>query len=157
MDRIVVAFANEEAQRRILRLLASDGWEPAACCASGAEAIRTARKLGSAIVICGFKFRDMTATDLAAGLDGIERGLTPPLEIAENIYAMTPDARAARGIQSLPGTLEAAIHAMEADSVELDALGPHTSAQYINGKLREWEEYRTQVSQWELDKYLVTY
>ena len=41
MDRIVVAFANEEAQRRILRLLASDGWEPAACCASGAEAIRT--------------------------------------------------------------------------------------------------------------------
>ena len=39
----------------------------------------------------------------------------------------------------------------------LDALGPHTSAQYINGKLREWEEYRTQVSQWELEKYLVTY
>ena len=70
---------------------------------------------------------------------------------------MTPDARAARGIQSLPGTLEAAIHAMEADSVVLDALGPHTSAQYINGKLREWEEYRTQVSQWELEKYLVTY
>ena len=97
------------------------------------------------------------AACLAAGLDGIEHGLTPPPEIAENIYAMTPDARAARGIQSLPGTLEAAIHAMEADSVVLDALGPHTSAQYINGKLREWEEYRTQVSQWELDKYLVTY
>ena len=81
----------------------------------------------------------------------------PYLEIAENIYAMTPDARAARGIESLPGTLETAIHAMEADSVVLDALGPHTSAQYINGKLREWEEYRTQVSQWELEKYLVTY
>ena len=70
MDRIVVAFASEEAQRRILRLLASDGWEPAACCASGAEAIRTARKLGSAIVICGFKLRDMTASDLAADLRG---------------------------------------------------------------------------------------
>ena len=68
MDRIVVAFANEEAQRRILRLLASDGWEPAACCTSGAEAIRTVRKLGSAIVVCGFKLRDMTATDLAADL-----------------------------------------------------------------------------------------
>ena len=39
----------------------------------------------------------------------------------------------------------------------LDALGPHTALQYITGKLREWEEYRTQVSQWELDKYLVTY
>ena len=70
MDRIVVAFANEEAQRRILRLLASDGWEPAACCASGAEAIRTVRKLGSAIVVCGFKLRDITANDLAADLQG---------------------------------------------------------------------------------------
>ena len=99
----------------------------------------------------------MFAACLAAGLDGIERRLTPPPEIAENIYAMAPSERAARGIQSLPGTLEAAIHAMEADRVVLDALGPHTSAQYINGKLREWEEYRTQVSQWELDKYLVTY
>ena len=68
MDRIVVAFANEEAQRRILRLLESDGYSPAACCAAGAEVIRTVRKLGSAIVVCGFKLRDMTATDLAADL-----------------------------------------------------------------------------------------
>lgn len=70
MDRIVVAFANEEAQRRIYRLLESDGWSPAACCASGAETIRTVRKLGSAIVVCGFKLRDMTASDLAADLRG---------------------------------------------------------------------------------------
>ena len=68
MDRIVVAFASEEAQRRILRLLESDGYSPAACCASGAEVIRTVRKLGSAIVVCGFKLRDMTATGLAADL-----------------------------------------------------------------------------------------
>jgi response regulator NasT len=70
MDRIVVAFANEEAQRRIQRLLESDGWSPAACCASGAEAIRAVRKLGSAAVVCGFKLRDMTASDLAADLRG---------------------------------------------------------------------------------------
>ena len=68
MDRIVVAFVNEEAQRRILRLLESGGYSPAACCAAGAEVIRTVRKLGSAIVVCGFKLRDMTATDLAADL-----------------------------------------------------------------------------------------
>lgn len=68
MDRIVVAFANEEAQRRILRLLESGGYSPAACCAAGAEVIRTVRKLGSAIVVCGFKLRDMTAADLAADL-----------------------------------------------------------------------------------------
>ena len=97
------------------------------------------------------------AVCLAAGLDGIERGLTPPAEITENIYAMSPAELAARGIENLPGTLDTAIAALSADQVVLDALGPHVSAQYINGKLREWEEYRTQVSQWELDKYLVTY
>ncbi|WP_298024200.1 type I glutamate--ammonia ligase [uncultured Dysosmobacter sp.] len=97
------------------------------------------------------------AACLAAGLDGIEHGMTPPAEITENIYAMTPEARAAHGIESLPGTLEAAIRALTADSVILDAMGPHVSGQYVAGKLREWEEYRTQVSQWELDRYLVTY
>ena len=70
MDRIVVAFANEEARHRICRLLESDGWSPAASCGSGAEAIRTVRKLGSAIVVCGFKLRDITVNDLAADLQG---------------------------------------------------------------------------------------
>ena len=37
------------------------------------------------------------------------------------------------------------------------ALGDHVTGQYVTGKLREWEEYRTQVTQWELEKYLVTY
>ena len=97
------------------------------------------------------------AVCLAAGLDGIARGMTPPEEVTENIYRMDDAALTARGIQRLPGTLEAAIHAMGADPVVTDALGPHVTAQYITGKLREWEEYRTQVSQWELEKYLVTY
>ena len=97
------------------------------------------------------------AACLAAGLDGIEKGLTPPNPISRNIYEMTAEERSACGLESLPGILEAAIRALEADSVVLDALGPHTALQYITGKLREWEEYRTQVSQWELDKYLVTY
>ncbi len=70
MERIVVAFSNEEAQRRILRLLESAGCSPAACCASGGEAIRTVRKLGGAVVVCGFKFRDMTASEVAASLRG---------------------------------------------------------------------------------------
>lgn len=97
------------------------------------------------------------AACLAAGLDGIEKGLTPPPEVPENINAMTEEARAAHGIQRLPGSLETAIHALEADPVVLEALGPHIANQYITGKLREWEEYRIQVSQWELDRYLVTY
>ena len=68
MDNIVVAFANEEAQRRIVRLLESGGVSPAGCFFSGADAIRTIRQLGGGIVVCSFKLRDMTAVELAANL-----------------------------------------------------------------------------------------
>ena len=61
------------------------------------------------------------------------------------------------GIASLPDTLETAIFALEADRVITDALGPHVTGQYVTGKLREWDEYRSQVTPWELGKYLVTY
>lgn len=96
------------------------------------------------------------AACLAAGLDGIERGLTPPPETSDNLYARAAELDA-QGVAKLPGTLEAAIHAMETDPVVTGALGAHITAQYVTGKLREWEEYRTQVSQWELEKYLVSY
>ncbi len=97
------------------------------------------------------------AVCLAAGLDGIERGLTPPEEIIENIFAMDERTRANRGIDSLPGTLQEAIKAMEADALVCDTLGEHVTTQYINGKKREWDAYRTHVSAWEIDNYLVTY
>lgn len=71
MERVVVAFANGEAQRRILRMLESAGCVPAGCFYTGADVIRTVRKLGGAIVVCGFKLRDMTAPDLARNLLGV--------------------------------------------------------------------------------------
>ena len=92
---------------------------------------------------------------LAAGLDGIQRQLTPPAESNENLYAIAADLEA-QGVRRLPASLEAAIHALEADRVVTTALGSHVTEQYVTGKLREWEEYRTQVTQWELDRYLVT-
>ena len=95
------------------------------------------------------------AVCLAAGLDGIQRRLTPPAESNENLYAIAADLEA-QGVRRLPASLEAAIHALEADSVVTAALGSHVTDQYVTGKLREWEEYRTQVTQWELDRYLVT-
>ena len=95
------------------------------------------------------------AACLAAGLDGIQRRLTPPAESNENLYAIAADLEA-QGVRRLPASLEAAIHALEADSVVTAALGSHVTGQYVTGKLREWEEYRTQVTQWELDRYLVT-
>ena len=97
------------------------------------------------------------AACLAAGLDGVEKGMVPPAEITENIYAMSREERRRRGIENLPSSLGDAVAAMEADGVITAALGPHVTAQYAAGKLREWEEYRAQVSQWELDRYLVTY
>lgn len=71
MDRIIVAFASEKTRSLVARVLERGGISPAASCASGAEAIRTVWTLGDAIIICGYKLRDMTAPELAADLQGI--------------------------------------------------------------------------------------
>ena len=97
------------------------------------------------------------AVCMAAGLDGIEKGMTPPDEVTENIFVMDETARKAHGIDSLPGSLEEAIHAMEADQLILDTLGEHVVANYLDGKRREWDEYRTRVSSWEREKYIINY
>ena len=97
------------------------------------------------------------AVCLAAGLDGIEKGLTPPPEITDNIFAMSPAARRRRGIEALPGSLEEALVCMKKDKLIMDTLGEHVTGQYIAGKEAEWEEYRTRVSSWERDKYMINY
>ena len=65
MDRIILAFASEKAHAQITRILGSGGLAPSISCFSGA------RKLGGAVVICGFRLRDMTAEMLAVDLTGI--------------------------------------------------------------------------------------
>ena len=97
------------------------------------------------------------AVCLAAGLDGIEKGMTPPPEITENIFKMDSAARKTHGIASLPGSLEEAILAMESDKLVMDTLGEHVAKNYIEGKWKEWDEYRTRVSSWEREKYIVIY
>ncbi|MEQ2443419.1 type I glutamate--ammonia ligase [Pseudoflavonifractor sp. CLA-AP-H29] len=97
------------------------------------------------------------AVCLTAGLDGIEKGLVPPAEITQNIYAMDPATREAHGIASLPGSLEEAIRLMEGDRLVLDTLGEHVANNYIEGKKKEWDEYRTRVSSWEREKYIINY
>ena len=97
------------------------------------------------------------AVCLAAGLDGIEKGLTPPAEITKNIYAMDEATRKAHGITSLPSSLEEAIRLMEADTLVLNTLGEHVAHNYIEGKKKEWDEYRTRVSSWEREKYIINY
>lgn len=97
------------------------------------------------------------AVCLAAGLDGVKRNLTPPEEIKANIFAMTPGEREKNGIRSLPADLHEAIEAMEADGLIMDTLGEHASAAYLTGKKQEWDDYRTSISQWEVDRYLIRY
>ena len=96
------------------------------------------------------------AACLAAGLDGIAQGLEPPEEISGDVYAMDDAARAAQNIGALPETLKDALDAMEQDRLIMDVLGEHVARHYIQGKRKEWNEYQTRVSSWELEKYLVT-
>lgn len=97
------------------------------------------------------------AVCLAAGLDGIEKGMTPPPETTENIFAMDNTCRESQNIDSLPSSLEEAICALSADSLMVETLGEHIYTQYVAGKKKEWDEYRTRVSSWELSKYMVLY
>ena len=97
------------------------------------------------------------AVCLAAGLDGIARGLTPPPEITGDIYSMDDATRRDNGIHCLPDTLKDALDELEKDALVLDVLGEHVARQFIKGRLKEWNEYQTRVSSWELEKYLVIY
>jgi len=97
------------------------------------------------------------AVCLAAGLDGIKRGLTPPDEITEDIFSMNQESRERNGIKSLPHNLYRAVEAMTRDSLIRETLGDHVYSQYVTGKKREWEEYRSIVTQWEIDRYMVNY
>ena len=97
------------------------------------------------------------AVCLAAGLDGIEKGLVPPAEITENIFAMDAKTRKAKGIESLPGSLAEAVDALEADALICETLGEHVTSQYVAGKRKEWDAFRTHVTNWEVERYIVAY
>ncbi len=94
------------------------------------------------------------AVMLAAGLDGIEKGMTLDDPVEESLYAMDADRIRERGIRELPGTLGEAIDELERDEVISAALGEHVLSRYVEAKREEWDAYRTQVSSWEVDRYL---
>ena len=94
---------------------------------------------------------------LLSGLDGIESGLMPPESTIKNIFDMTPEERVEDGIESLPGSLEEAVNAFEASDFIKESLGEHVYTKFIEAKRKEWDGYRTSVSQWEIDTYLAKY
>jgi len=89
-----------------------------------------------------------------AGLDGIENDLDCPDPIRENIYEFDEEKREEYGITTLPSNLGEAIDALEADDVIEEALGEHVYENFIEAKTQEYDEFRVDVSQWELDQYL---
>ncbi|WP_254543031.1 type I glutamate--ammonia ligase [Halomarina pelagica] len=94
------------------------------------------------------------AAMLHAGLDGIERGLEAPDPVRENIYEFDEAKREEYGIDTLPPNLGRAVDALEEDEVVREALGEHVTSKFVEAKRAEFSEYKTQVSQWELDRYL---
>ena len=97
------------------------------------------------------------AVMIAAGLDGVEKGLELADPVEESLFEMDAARVAEKGIRELPGTLGEAIDELEADPVVCEALGDHVLGHYIDAKRAEWDEYRTQVTQWEIDRYLEAY
>jgi len=91
---------------------------------------------------------------LAAGLDGIKNDLMPPEAVAANIYDIDLQGRKAAGIEALPEDLKKAVDEMKADPFIREVLGNHVFSKYVEAKEKEWYEYSTTVSQWELDRYL---
>lgn len=91
---------------------------------------------------------------LAAGLDGIERGLELPADVTDDVYEMSAAQRAALGIGQLPESLNEAVNRFEESELMREALGRQVFEWLIRNKRAEWHEYRTQVTRWENDQYL---
>jgi glutamine synthetase len=91
---------------------------------------------------------------LQAGLEGIEQGYELPDPMETNLYHLTPEQRRERGIVSLPETLGEAIDELSRSDVARKALGPHIFDRYVELKRKEWDDYRVQLTEWELEKYL---
>src|SRR6056297_4209886 len=97
------------------------------------------------------------AAMIQAGLDGIKRDLDCPDPVRENIYEFDEAKREEYGIDTLPPNLGAAVDALEDDEVIQDALGEHVAEKFIQAKTAEYDEYKAEVSDWELDNYLETF
>lgn len=97
------------------------------------------------------------AVMLKAGLDGIKNKIEPPKEVLENIYEMSDERKEELKIESLPGDINEAIGLLLEDEVITGVLGDHILEHFVAAKKVEWDIYRTQVTNWELEQYLTTF
>lgn len=94
------------------------------------------------------------AVCLAAGLEGIQNEIMPPKSVDCNIYEMSEEERKASGIEMLPGSLLEAAREFEKDPFIQSVLGEDLSKKFIEAKTREYADYRAQVTDWEISRYL---
>ena len=97
------------------------------------------------------------AVCLAAGLDGIKNKMLPPDSVDKNISLLSEEQKEELGIKSLPASLIEALTEFERSLLMKKVLGERLFQNYITAKKTEWNQYRTQVSQWEIDQYLNRY
>lgn len=91
---------------------------------------------------------------LAAGLDGIKQELEIPNSIDSNLYEMSNKELKERGIEAIPSNLSKACHYFEDDAFMKNVLGEHVHAKYLEAKREEWNRFREQVTEWEIEEYL---
>ena len=97
------------------------------------------------------------AVMLKAGLDGIKNNLEPPEPVEENIYQLDGESLTQRNIGILPTSLREALGALKKDEVLQATLGEHLFERYTDVKTKEWDEFKKQVTGWEIDTYLDTF
>jgi glutamine synthetase len=91
---------------------------------------------------------------LAAGLKGIDEGYELPSETTDNIYEMSETERRATGIDQLPDDLYEALKEMESSDLVAEALGEAVFEYLLRNKRDEWDQYKTYVSPYEIERYL---
>lgn len=94
------------------------------------------------------------AVMLAAGLNGIEQKRDPPAPVEKNIYALSAEEREEFGIEQLPESFGHALAIMSKSTFVRETLGSHIYENFLHVKRQECEEYRMQVTKWEIEKYL---
>jgi glutamine synthetase len=94
------------------------------------------------------------AVMLKAGLTGIEKRMTPPTSVEEDVYEFDDKKLEQFYIKTLPGSLGEAIEELERSELVKETLGEFTFNKYLEAKKREWKDYQLQVSDWELQRYL---
>ncbi|MCK4753053.1 MAG: glutamine synthetase [Planctomycetes bacterium] len=97
------------------------------------------------------------AVMLRAGLEGIKNDMQAPEPIEENIYQLDEESRISRNIDLLPTSIDQAMHEFKRSELMRDVLGEHLFEKYIDVKTKEWDEFRLQVTPWEIDTYLDTF